>query len=504
MAPLLLIFIFLALLYLLTLALRRRSRKLPPGPHGWPLFGALPAFRRATASSASFTVWLLTLRTYGELTTIRLGSATWISLNSTRVVSALIDRRGSITCERPYYPIASGLVSQHKRTVLRQTAAWKEGRRVMQRLLLSSSDLAQYGAWAELESTALLAAYLQRPERWFAHHTRYTLSVVYRIVFGQRVRRRTREVEAFVFAAAEFVASIHASAVDFFPWVAKVFPEYMWRGGWKDMGERHRRIYQAWWRLVKEAVEGGTAPQSWTRDVLLAKETGYTGSDEDAMYLSTSVVGAGADNPRKVLNTFVMAALLYPDVLMRARAAVDGVCGKGADMRLPKIEDMESMPYVCAVLKEVMRWRPSVPLIPPHQLTQDLEFEGYFFPKGTIFVINAIALGQECEHPDEFRPERWIDDDVCNVSQGHWSFGGGRRICVGFRVAQQLLFIALARLIYCFDYEAAGPLDDRTLNHQKSGEPFPVKVKVRSKEYEALILNEARQSGVLEDAKLDF
>ena len=324
----------------------------------------------------------------------------------------------------------------------------------MQKLLLSGADLAQYGVWAEIESTALLSAYLNRPERWFAHHMRYTLSVVYRIVFGQRIQRRTREMEAFVFGGAEFVASIHASFVDFFPWVARVFPQFMWRGGWQDMGERHRQMYQIGWKPFKKAVEGGRAPRSWTRDVLLAKDTGYTGSDEDAMYLSTSVVGAGADNPRKVLNTFVMAALQYPHVLTAARTEIDGVYRNGADMRLPRMEDMESMPYVCAILKELMRWRPSVPLIPPHQLTEDLEFDGYLFTKGTIFVINAVALSQECEHPDEFKPERWINDNVYNASQEHWSFGGGRRICVGYRVAQQLLFIALAKLIYCFDFEA--------------------------------------------------
>jgi cytochrome P450 len=225
-------------------------------------------------------------------------------------------------------------------------------------------------------------------------------------------------------------------------------------GSGRRFGERHRKIYQAWWKPVQEAVEKGTAPPRRTRDVLLSQETKYTGSDEDAMYLSTSVVGAGADNPRKVLNTFVMAALRYPDVLTKARAEVDIVCGKGVDLRLPRIKDVESMPYVCAVLKELIRWRPSVPLLPPHQLTQDPAFEGYFFPKGTAFVVNYVAVGHKCEYPEEFRPERWIDDDVHNFTKGHWSFSGGRRVCVGYKVAQQLLFIALARLIYCFDYEA--------------------------------------------------
>jgi hypothetical protein len=47
-------------------------------------------------------------------------------------------------------------------------------------------------------------------------------------------------------------------------------------------------------------------------------------------------------------------------------------------------------------------------------------------------------------------------------------------------------------------------LDDHTLNHHKSAEPFPAKVNVRSKEHEALIIKEATRSGVLEDADLEF
>ena len=33
-----------------------------------------------------------------------------------------------------------------------------------------------------------------------------------------------------------------------------------------------------------------------------------------------------------------------------------------------------------------------MPLIPQHQLTQDLEFEGYYFPAGTEFLMNSFQL----------------------------------------------------------------------------------------------------------------
>lgn len=37
------------------------------------------------------------------------------------------------------------------------------------------------------------------------------------------------------------------------------------------------------------------------------------------------------------------------------------------------------------MVKEVLRWRPTVPLVPQRVLVEDMDFEGYRFPKGTEF-----------------------------------------------------------------------------------------------------------------------
>lgn len=51
--------------------------------------------------------------------------------------------------------------------------------------------------------------------------------------------------------------------------------------------------------------------------------------------------------------------LLYPDVQKKAQAAVDRVIGKD---RLPTYDDFDSLPYVHAIIKEVLRWQPVTPL----------------------------------------------------------------------------------------------------------------------------------------------
>ncbi len=50
---------------------------------------------------------------------------------------------------------------------------------------------------------------------------------------------------------------------------------------------------------------------------------------------------------------------LYPGVQRRAQTEIDQVFG---NLRLPDFSDQDALPYVQAVLKEVLRWHPVAPL----------------------------------------------------------------------------------------------------------------------------------------------
>lgn len=113
------------------------------------------------------------------MVTLHMGSKTRIVLNSDRVVSELIAKRSRITNERPHMPITitSDLVSNGKRTVIRQEEEWREGRRVMHHLL-SGSNLKVYAGMQELESVDMLRRYLREPKLRYSHHFRYATSVL--------------------------------------------------------------------------------------------------------------------------------------------------------------------------------------------------------------------------------------------------------------------------------------------------------------------------------------
>lgn len=385
------------------------------------------------------------------MTTLHMGAQTWVLLNDGRVIADIIGKHGKITTERPYMPIAGGLVSNNMRTVIRQTASWTEGRRVMHHLL-NGSVLRTYGNWQEIESLQLLSSYLQNPKRWYAHHYRYSTAVLYRLVMGEKLSKTKAQLDDYKQVTMEFIWCLNRSFVDFFPQLDRLPRKLQfWRSSWENMGRFHRKVFEDWWNPVQAAVKSGTARACFVRDTLLHPETRYRGDEEEAMYLATSIIAAGGDNTRMTLNTFIMAMISHPHILERARAEIDSICADGQSLRLPGMNDVDRLPYVCAMVKEVLRWRPTVPLVPPHQLTEDLNYAGYYFPRGVNFVINSIAVSQDVENWDTFDPERWLNGNEGNVVHNLWAFGGGRRICVGYRVAQQALFVSFARLISCFN-----------------------------------------------------
>ncbi|CAE6505862.1 unnamed protein product [Rhizoctonia solani] len=133
---------------------------------------------------------------------------------------------------------------------------------------------------------------------------------------------------------------------------------------------------------------------------------------------------------------------------------------------LPQWQDEQVLPFVRAIVKETIRWRPPLPLTVPHRLEKDDHYGEYFLPKGSqLFCIPwAIHTNAErYEEPEIFKPERFIDHSMSmaeSLAQGdplrrdHFAFGAGRRVCPGIQKAEQDIFIAISRLLWAFDFSA--------------------------------------------------
>ncbi|KAI3717809.1 hypothetical protein L1987_69658 [Smallanthus sonchifolius] len=133
--------------------------------------------------------------------------------------------------------------------------------------------------------------------------------------------------------------------------------------------------------------------------------------------------------------------------------------GQGRSMIVE--EELEKMPYLKAVLKETLRLYPPLPLLVPHESTQDVKVLGYDIPSGTQVIVNAWAIGRDpskWEGPEEFRPERFLNNSI-DYKGLHFElipFGAGRRGCPGIQFAMIINELVLANLVYKFDLEMVG------------------------------------------------
>ena len=70
---------------------------------------------------------------------------------------------------------------------------------------------------------------------------------------------------------------------------------------------------------------------------------------------------------------------LHPGIQKKAQIEIDHLLGTD---RLPSYQDRDSLPYVEAIYRELMRWRPPLPLGLPHASIKDEVYNGYHIPKG--------------------------------------------------------------------------------------------------------------------------
>ncbi len=53
------------------------------------------------------------------------------------------------------------------------------------------------------------------------------------------------------------------------------------------------------------------------------------------------------------MNSMILAMVAFPEVVSKAQKELDAVVGD----RMPEFTDMPNLPYIRAMVKEVLRWR---------------------------------------------------------------------------------------------------------------------------------------------------
>ena len=134
--------------------------------------------------------------------------------------------------------------------------------------------------------------------------------------------------------------------------------------------------------------------------------------------------------------------------------------------------DIDQLQYLKLVVKEALRLHPPTASLTRESRSQ-VNINGYnVYPK-TLIYVNVWAIGRDpkCwENPEQFYPERFMDSSIDFKGQ-HFEFlpfGAGRRGCPGMNMGMMTLELALANLLYHFDWKLPNGLKEEDLNMEET------------------------------------
>lgn len=145
----------------------------------------------------------------------------------------------------------------------------------------------------------------------------------------------------------------------------------------------------------------------------------------------------------------------------------------------------ERVPYIVALVREMLRYYAAIQLLPPRQTCKDFEWNGVTIPSKVAVYQNAQAINHDTTaygpDSDQFRPERWLEENgTFKVGAPyHYSFGAGSRMCTAVALSNRILYALFLRLILHFEFTASPTSSPSThyvdLNEDTTGQTVIVK-----------------------------
>lgn len=503
--------------------LSRGKLPLPPQPRGVPLLGnALDVIQAAKTGSAHLLFGQYA-REHGEIFRVKVGPFTQYFINSDEAVKAIFDKASAATSERPRWIVSNEQICNHKNLLLLSAShpRWKHHRKVVFQGMTSVPRADAGLEYLHFETAKFLEQVAGNDQlagdsvELFNEIGRYTYSAFASQTFGMDVPDGKDPAIKYIFSSGleQIVGTLIGShLVDILP-VLDRLPLFL-----KPWERKATALFQdnmEWCverlQRVEKAVETGTANDSFLARVLQDEKNMGFDDRSEAAYLAMMLIIGAADTSKMSSWSFLEAMMRFPNVQAEALSKIEAVVGV-AD-RLPTYEDLESIPYVRYLMKELWRWRPPVALGHPHVTTKELTYKGMRLPVGSRIHLNAWAIGHDpARHldPERFWPVRY-EGDLTNSEQSknspdikdrdHFAFGSGRRICPGYHVAERSLAIAIMRLVWAFEIVPAPnaklPLDPRDFPGEIPGNPgehMPVMFKVRSEAKRKVINKECKKA----------
>ncbi|KAK5245353.1 hypothetical protein LTR20_006727 [Exophiala xenobiotica] len=453
---------------------------------------------------------------YGKIYSLTVGPTNIIVLCDRKAVRDLIDKKSAIYSDRPADYIGKVLTGGDHTLIDDYDAVWREKRKQMAQQLSPRRCDEQHSVIQEAEAKCLLLGFLEDPGHFTEHIKRTTASIASIITYGQRAPTIDHPYATQVFdIMQEWTEAMGPGAnppVDVFP-ILKLWPTRF--APWKQRAYRvNKKMDETWSRTlnaVRKRRAAGEKRDCMADSILdeVEKNPNYVLGEHAIQNLLGEMIEGGADTTTAQLLTFIVAMATYPRVQAKAQTLIDAHIGSD---RSPTWKDFDILPYVNAIVKEGLRWRPVTSVGFAHKVREDDTYEGMLIPKGSTVFVAVWTLNHDSSHfesEEEYWPERYeAFSELANSYAGsgdyegrdHYTYGAGRRICPGIHLAERNQWRSIAKILWGFKIsKAIDPLTGEEIpidvNAYKSGLaqsplPFKVRIEPRSEAHAATIRRE--------------
>ncbi|RMY75126.1 hypothetical protein D0863_02806 [Hortaea werneckii] len=199
------------------------------------------------------------------------------------------------------------------------------------------------------------------------------------------------------------------------------------------------------------------------QDPELNKAAGGLPSPDSLYEEAQALLFGGADSAGNT--TMIGLYYVLSDTIIKDRLKAE-ICSVWPDIRSspPRLEELERLTYLSAVVKESLRMAPGVPSPLPRVVPRTgATIGGHFVPPGTIVGMSPMFVhfsSSHFPHPYRFDPERWLQPDSAALEKWLVPFSRGPRACLGQNLGLCELYIAFANVIRRFDMELDGTVEE--------------------------------------------
>ncbi|KAF1937890.1 cytochrome P450 76C3 [Clathrospora elynae] len=437
--------VLLLLLLLITFVLyTRHKNNLPPGTHHAPGPAGLLVLGNAHQLGQhpchKITAWA---REYGEVYRIRLGWNDWYMICSPEACKEIFDKQSAHTSSRMPLPVASDALSGGLRVVfMRYGPKWRKLRSITHKLLTPAVS-ATFKPSREFEAKMLLGEVLEGADAERADEVnynafrRYTASIIMTSTCGSRIPKWDCDEVHGIYGIMNDFSTMGRPGTylaDTLPSLGNLPPCLQWwRKGVKSYYDKQANLWMSFWTSLKTQMETNQAPECFLKQIIESDYEQQGISELQVAFLAGSIIEAGSETTSAALKTAILYLSANPQARQRPANEIKLVTGS---FRFTTFGDEANLAYIRAIIKETLRLRPVNDFGTPHYTTAPVTYKEIHISDNSVVCLQ--------QYPIHYDPA---------------TLGAGRRICSGLHLAENSMFIVLAKLLWAFDI--LPPLDEQ-------------------------------------------